>query len=220
MPEKKTNLKKKEDHSLSVLMKEYDSLRDMYNQSVHNGQTMFNYYLTLMTAVFGGITFVASPSSGVLFTRSTIAFLLIFLAVIGTFYLSSLTSNHAHSVRYAKGVNALRRHIIATYGVSMPAAYDKFLTQAADDKSTRLVFFLSLFIPVSTYQLFAATINSLSWGFMVAMVYVSSVSTFTSVLRIAFPGVLALIVTFLIYSIYSRLIFQMTVNRATVSVEL
>lgn len=220
MPEKKSSPKKKEDHSLSVLMKEYDALRDMYNQSVHNVQTMFNYYLTLMTAVFGGITFVASPSSGILLARSTIAFLLIFLAVIGTFYLSSLTNNHAHSVRYAKGVNALRRHIIATYGVSMPAAYDKFLNNVTEYEPTGLVFFLSLFVPVSTYQLFAATINSLSWGFMVAMVYFSSITTYTSVLLIALPGVLALIVTFLIYSIYSRLIFQMTVNRATVSVEL
>lgn len=218
MPEKKPKPRKEEDRSLEVLMKEYDTLRDMYNQSVHSGQTMFNYYLTLMTAVLGGITFVAQPSSGVLLSKTTIGILLVFLGVIGTFYLSSLTRNHAHTTRYARGINSLRRFIIEKYDVSMPPAYEKFLKTLTEGEPSRMAFLLSLFIPVSTYQLFAATINSLSWGFMVSIAYYGN-SSDANLMQIALPGVLTLIITFFIYSIYSRLTYQMTVSRATVSVE-
>lgn len=221
MPEKKPRPSKPETHALSVLMKEYDALRDMYNQSVQSGQTMFNYYLTLTTAVFGGITFVSQPDSGVYLVRSTVALLLVFLAILGTFYLSSLTTNHAHTTRYAQGINALRRFIVQTYKVEMPPEYARFLNETPQAPYSKWVLFLALFVPVSTYQLFAAVLNSLAWGFVVGMIYLGTVDMMTtSLLQVALPGVIALVVTFLIYSVYSRLIFQMTLTRATVKVAL
>lgn len=116
------------------------------------------------------------------------------------------------------GVNSLRRFIIEKYGVSLPPAYDKFLKTQEEREPSKVVFLLSLFIPASTYQFFTAIINSLSWGFMVSIAYYANAPD-ASLLEIALPGVTALIVTLIFYSVYSRLTYQMKVSRATVSVE-
>ena len=162
------SVKSTDSQALQILMKEYDALREMHNQSVHTGQTMFNYYLTLMTAVFGGITFVSQPSSGVFLLRTTIGLLLIFLAVIGSLYLSSLSTNFAHAARYAQGINELRKFMIENYSVLMPSIYANFMAGKHEEKQSKLIFSLSLFIPVHTYQLFATIISSLSWASLVS----------------------------------------------------
>jgi len=198
--------------TLQILMKEYDALREMYNHAVSNGQTMFNYYLTLMTAIFGGVALISQPSSGIFMQKTTSGFLLIFFAVIGSFYLSSLSTNFAHATRYARGVNELRRYIIQRYEVSMPPVYAKFLTEKYEEKQSKVIFFLSLFIPVNTYQLFTATVNSLSWAFAISIVYYGNNSSDIALLEVALPGILTFVVTYLNYNIYARLIYRLTIS--------
>lgn len=71
-------------------MQDYNSLRIMYNQSVHDGQAMFNYYHTLRTAIVGDITFISHPNSGSAFSTLALGTLLVFLAMGASFYLSPL----------------------------------------------------------------------------------------------------------------------------------
>lgn len=185
--------------SLQVVMKEYDALREMYTHALQNGQTMFNYYLTLMTAVFGGIALIFQPSTGVFMPRAASSLLLIFFAIVGSFYLSSLTTNFAHATRYARGVNELRRFMIERYAVSMPPIYARFMAEKTEEKPSKSITLLSLFIPVNTHQLFTATINSLSWAFAIAIVY----SVVGGGSQIILRGVLAFAVTYVIYSVYA-----------------
>jgi hypothetical protein len=206
-----------DNQSLQILLKEYDALRDMYNQAEHNGQSMFNFYLTLMTAVFGGVALVSQPSSGIYLQKTTSGLLLAFFAIIGSFYLSSLSTNFAHATRYANGINELRKFIIERYGVSMPPIYAKFLAEKYGEKQSKIIFFLSLFIPVNTYQLFTATVNSVSWASAVLIVYYGNNANIT-LLEIAWLGILTFIVTYLIYNIYARLIYQLTISRASISI--
>jgi len=206
-----------QERSLQILLKEYDALRDMYNQAMNSGQTMFNYYLTLMTAVFGGVALVSQPSSGVFMPRTFSSVLLIIFAVIGSFYLSSLSTNFAHAMRYARGVNELRRFIFERYDVSVPPIYAKFMAEKSEEKQSRIVFLISLLIPVNTHQLFTATVNSLSWAFVISIVYFS-INNYMTALELVSRGVLAFVVTYLIYSIYARLVYHLTISRSNVSI--
>lgn len=202
----------KENQTIAILMKEYDILSEMYSQAVHHGQTMFNYYLTLMTAVFGGVALVIQPSSGVYLPRTTISILLTLFAVIGSFYLSSLSTNFAHATRYAWGINEIRKYILKNNKTTLPSVYDKFLSEEQKEKDSSVILFLSFFIPVNTYQLFVATVNSLSWAIAISIVYYAYADLLIT--DAALRGVLAFIITYLIYSVYARLIYRMTISRA------
>lgn len=210
MPTKKKSASEPS-QALSILMKEYDALREMYNQSVHNGQTMFNYYLTLITVVLGGITFIIQPGSGILLAKTSVGLLLVFLAVVGSFYFSSLASNAAHSARYALGINEIRRHIFETYAVELPPIFKRFNHEPVQEEVHPFMKVAAYIIPVGTLPLFVATVNSLTWGAIVAMVYYGTISHF-SLLAFGLPGILALVVTFVIYSIYARFLYQITLK--------
>jgi hypothetical protein len=203
--------------TLQILLKEYDALREMYNQASHNGQTMFNYYLTLMTAVFGGVALISQPSSGIFMQKTTSGLLLIFFAIIGSFYLSSLSTNFAHATRYANGINELRKFIIARYGVPMPWIYTKFLAEKHKEEQSRAIYYISFFIPVNTYQLVTATVNSMSWAFAVSIVYYGSDANMTFT-EIAARGILTFIITYLIYNIYARFIYQFTISNSNITI--
>jgi hypothetical protein len=208
--------KKKEigEEALQILFKEYDALREMYSQAVHNGQTMFNYYLTLMTAVFGGVALVFQPSSGYVMQKMVGGLLLIFFAVVGSFYLSSLSTNFAHVTRYARGINEVRRLLVERFDVPVPSVYLKFLARTEEGEPSRIMFIASLLIPVNTYVLFAATVNGIAWALAIFIIYLSVGVDSQVVSR----GILSFMTIYLIYSVYARLIYHLTISRLNISI--
>jgi hypothetical protein len=203
-----------EENSLQILMKEYDALREMYAQAERNGQTMFNYYLTLMTATFGGVALVFQPSSGIVMQKTLSGLLFIFFAVIGSLYLSSLSTNSAHMTRYARGINEIRRLLIERFSVPVPPIYSKFISEKDIENKSNLMVLFSLFIPVNTFELFVATVNSISWAAAIFIIYLGAGVGSQVVSR----GVMIFVITYLIYSIYARLIYQLTISRLSVSI--
>jgi hypothetical protein len=210
-----------EENALQILLKEYDALRDFYNQTEHGIQSLFNYYLTLMTAILGGlvVVFQFAPFSTtiVIVQRLSIGSLLIFFATIGSLYLSSLSTQSAHAVRYARGMNEIRKLLIASYRVPVPPVYGKFMSEKERYGlgKSKLSFVLSLVIPVSTYQLFVATVSSLAWAGLIFFLYITVQSDNTMTI---WRSVLGFIVPYLIYSIYARLIYELTISRLNIRI--
>lgn len=202
------------EQALQILMKEYDALRDMYAQVERNGQSMFNYYLTLMTAIFGGVAFIFQPSSGIVMQKTAGGLLLIFFAVIGSLYLSSLSTNFAHATRYARGINQLRRLLIEKFNVPVPSFYSKFMTEKHIDNQPLIINIASLFIPVNTFELFVATVNSISWAISISIIYFGAGEGS----QVLWKGILTFMITYSIYSIYARLIYQTTISRLSISI--
>src|SRR5512138_2597773 len=112
-----------DDQALQVIMKEYDALRDLHARAEASAQSIFNFYLTLVTIVGGAIVLILqiSPASSgsSSFSQLLVSGLLVFAATIGSVYLSSLTGRYAHISRYAQGIDAIRRHLIETLKVPM-----------------------------------------------------------------------------------------------------
>jgi hypothetical protein len=210
-----------EEKGLQILLKEYDALRDFYNQTEHGIQNLFNYYLTLMTAILGVLIVVfqfAPLNTAVLIAQKlSIGALLIFFATIGSLYVSSLSTHSAHAVRYARGINEIRKKLFDRYQVPVPPIYGKFMQEKEMPAkgASKLSFILSLFIPVSTYQLFVATVSSVAWAGLIFFLYLTSQSD--SVVTL-WRSVIGFIVPYLIYSIYARLVYEMIISRLNIKI--
>lgn len=210
-----------EEKALQILLKEYDALRDFYNQTEHGIQNLFNYYLTLMTAILGVLIVVfqfAPLNTAILIAQKlSIGALLIFFAAIGSLYVSSLSTHSAHAVRYACGINAIRKKLIDLYQVPVPPMYGKFMQEKEPPTQgkSKLSFILALFIPVSTYQLFVATVSSLAWAGLIFFLYLTSQA---DTVVIIWRSILGFVVPYLIYSIYARLVYEMIISRLNIKV--
>ena len=209
------------DQALAILMKEYDALRDFYNQTEQRAQSLFNYYLTLMTAVFGGLIIISqiipSPAFNLFVQRLLMGALLIFFATIGSLHLSSLSTYSAHAKRYSRGMNEIRKLMIEKYNMPLTPIYKKFVTDNSYDnfKNSKIYLVLSMIIPVSIYQYFVTAVNSLSWAFVLSFIFLSVHAPSN---QIIWRGVTGFIVTYLIYSIYARLVYEITISRLNVRI--
>lgn len=213
-----------DDQALQVIMKEYDALRELYSQAEAGAQSIFNFYLTLVTTVGGAIVLILQISSSgtASFSQFLISGLLVFAATIGSVYLSSLTGRYAHMSRYAQGIDAIRRHLIETLRVPMPIIYRPFLTQQERPSmrlGSRLIGWTVWLAPTGTYQLFVAAVNSLSlaaatWLFLLASGVVSS-----QLARSLLVSVIICPVTFVVYNAYSRLIMDRLVHGLGIQVD-
>lgn len=215
-----------DDQALQVIMKEYDALRELYSQAEAGAQSIFNFYLTLVTTVGGAVVLILqlNPSAARAADASLflISGLLVFAATIGSVYLSSLTGRYAHMSRYAQGIDAIRRHLIETLKVPMPDVYQPFLAHRKNlspKLGSRLIGWTLWLAPTGTYQLFVAAVNSLSlaaaaWLFLLASGTVSS-----QLIRSILASVLICLATFVVYNAYSRLVMDRLVHGLGIQVD-
>ncbi|MBN1426812.1 MAG: hypothetical protein JXB07_00410 [Anaerolineae bacterium] len=210
-----------DDKVLDVIMKEYDALRELYSQAEAGAQSIFNFYLTLVTTVGGAIVLILqlSPSNASPFLISG---LLVFATTIGSVYLSALTGRYAHMSRYAQGIDAVRRHLIETLKVPMPDVYRAFL---APHKNTmpglgsRLFGWTVWLGPTGTYQLFVAAVNSLSLAAAVWLFLLAGGAVQSNAGRSLLTSVLICVATFLVYNAYSRMMMGKIVRGLGIQVD-
>jgi hypothetical protein len=163
------------------------------------------------------LQFTPFSTAIIVIQRLSVGSLLIFFATIGSLYLSSLSTNSAHAVRYARGINEIRKLLLDLYQVPVPPIYGRFMSEkmAYEKEKSKLPFVLSLIIPVSTYQLFVATVNSLAWAGLIFYLYTFVQSDGSMIL---WRSVLGFLVPYSIYSIYARLVYEMTISRLNIRI--
>jgi len=216
VPEPSVSLDEK---ALEIIMKEYDALRELYSQAEASAQSIFNFYLTLVTTVGGAIVLILQLSppgtSAVNASQFLISGLLVFAATIGSVYLSSLTGRYAHMSRYAHGIDAIRRHLIETLDVPMPDIYRPFLAyqKSSPAKLGRRLFGWTTWLgPTGTYQLFIAAVNSLSLAAAVWLFLLASGIVQNQMVRSILAAAIICPVTFVIYNIYSRMVMNRLIH--------
>jgi|GEM_PF-1148757 len=215
------------EQAFEFLLKEYDSLRDLFTQTESSLQSLFNFYLTLVTTVVGAIVLILqlTPSDPLSLARSQLILsgLLIFAALIGSGYLSALTGRYAHLARYAQGIDEIRRHLINRLEVPTPPLYQAFLASAPNPKQPaqkhKALSWLYWFLPTGTYQLFVAVINSLAlsagvWLFLAAT-HVAEADLNRSLLA----TMAIFFLTFQAYNFYSHLVMQLLIRRLNIQVD-
>jgi hypothetical protein len=207
-----------DEQAMQVLMKEYDTLRELYTHAESSAQNLFNFYLTLVSTVVGGLVVLTQFSSGGGSRLGVMSLLLYFAAAVGSAYLSALTGRYAHMARYARAIDSLRRMLIERTDVYMPAEYTPFMRDSSPiDKPVR--FSPMWLFPTGTFQLVVAVINSLSlaaatWLLLGAAHVVASrpVASLITVMVIFF-------LTFTVNNIYSHLVINVLTQRLNVRVD-
>ena len=184
-----------EEQTVTFLKEECDRLLALYTQAQGNVQNVFNFYLTFITAIVGGVVFLlqAEVATGVLIL------LLFFSAVVGTVYLSALSGRYAHAARYAYAVDQIRRYLIQQMNLQVPPFYEPFMTKPMVTTTPGWVYWL---VPTGTYQMFVALVNSTALALMTALIFsVGDVSGG----RVFFAALLVFIITLTLFNAYSRL---------------
>lgn len=199
------------EQTLAIWFKEYDALRELYSQAEASAQSLFNFYLTLISTIGGAVIVlmqIAAPV-GTNQTQGMIAGLLVFIAVIGSVYLSSITGRYAHMTRYVQGIDQIRKHLLQHVETASLPAYRQFMDISRGAKVnlvTRTTGWTLWLSPTGTYQLFVAAVNSLSIGIAVWLFLSSLNVAQQSPVESLITVLVIVVVSFLIYNAYSRII--------------
>lgn len=201
------------DQAIDFLTQECDRLLSLYTQAHDSVQSVFNFYLTFVSAVIGGVVLIVQSGADFVGQRLTVSALLFFAAIVGSVYLSALSGRYAHAARYANGVDEIRRFLIQRLNVPVPSVYDSLLEARSGNKANTLQKtwsgFLWLF-PSGTYQMFVAIVNSAALSGMVIALASGVGADFNTTVFAAF---VIFVVVLSIYNFYSRLVIQRLSSR-------
>jgi hypothetical protein len=211
MPTSSKRNKKISDEALQVIMSEYETMKGLFSETEASIQSIFNFYITLVTAVIGGIAlilqFPQNLPSDIMRSQIIILGLLILASIIGTIYLLSIVYRYSRLIEYGRSLDALRLHLIQEFNVPMPSMYSHFLKETNEPVIYKLkapLLWLAWLLPTGTYQLTMAFINSTA--FSVATWVLRSITGMTSIYF--YDSVFVIFIEFFLifnlYNIYSR----------------
>jgi hypothetical protein len=210
--------------TMDILIKEYDALRDLYLHAESSAQNIFNFYLTLITTVGGGIVLLTqintyNQAETIQRLELMTSSLLLFAAIIGSVYLSSLTGRYAHMSRYAHGIDAVRRYLIQSLKKPLPAIYEDFLAlKPGATKSVEALF--SWIAPTGTYQLFVAAVNSLSLGVAVWLFLTAFGIARQEFVKSILTCMIVVGLSFLVYNAYSQIVMKKLITTLNIRVDI
>jgi len=200
------------DTQRQVLGDEISRLQTLYLDATSSIQSVFNFYLSFLTAVIGVVIFIVessgTPNNGVLII------LLLFAALVGTVYLSALSGRYGHATRFAHALDQLRRQQITMSNAPMPPIYSEFVNEQPAPQPEPWILWL---VPTGTYQLFMAVMNAAALGLMVALTLNAGEVGGGASGAAAF---FVFLVTLTVMSAYSRLTINRFVRQLDVRVDM
>lgn len=203
-----------DDRSITLLTQECDRMLTLYNATQAGAQSVFNFYLTFVTAVVAGLIFLGGDAGA---NPLTIAGVLLFSAMVGTVYLSALAGRYAHAARYAGAVDALRHALFEQVTAGMPPQYRDFTAFVNGSGMAPQTSVLAWLFPHGTYTLFISVINSFA---MAAMAYIASVDFGVPDGRALIGAVVIVAVVLTIQNAYVRLVVERLRQRFGVRVDM
>jgi hypothetical protein len=193
------------DEQQQVLSQEAERMQTLYLDARNNAQNIFNFYLTFVTAVIGGVVFVVQASNNTfsLQTRLMLIALLFFSVLVGSVYLSALSGRYAQTVRFAHALDIIRRIQLESAKPLLPPLYFNFLKEIPPAPK-RDVWYLWL-VPTGTFEMFMAFVNGASLALGISLLLGLGAVRPTTILLTA---IFVFLLTVTIYNAYSRLVIQ------------
>lgn len=185
-----------------MLLTEADRLQTLYLDARNGIQSVFNFYLTFVTAVIGGLIFILQGAEDGLTLANQLMLigLLFFAALVGSVYMSALSGRYGHAARFAHALDAVRRALLQ--GIPLPDVYRNFTTaQVAAKRRKNPIIWL---VPTGTFQMFIAIVNAAALGLAVWLLALMGGALREGVVA----GLLIFFISLTIYNIYSRLVIQ------------
>jgi hypothetical protein len=179
--------------------------------------------LTLLTTVSGGavLVFQFAPTSVKPERANWILMgVMLFIASIGSAYLSSISGRYAHMMRYAQGIDEIRRFMIQRLHVPLPPIYQDFVierTTVPNNIYQKVADRLVWVFPFGTYQFFIVALNSLSLA--VAAWFFLKIMNFPHTGWAVVVSVTVFLLVNAIYNLYSRLVMRSVTSKLNVSID-
>ena len=199
-----------------VLIDEAARMQTLYLDARNSSQNVFNFYLTFVTAVIGGIVFVSqnSPDNPVLNSLTLIA-LLFFAVMVGSVYTGALSARYADMGRYAHALDLLRREVLKASQAPLPDAYKTFMS--IEERTAPPVKWWEWLVPTGSFQLFMAFVNSASMSLILFLLLrlgsVDFVTLFSWVMIMFF-------IMMTIFNVYSRIVIQRFTRQLDVRIDM
>ena len=187
-------------------------MKGLFSETEASIQGIFNYYITLVTAVIGGIALIFqfpsnAPSNGV-GSQIVIFGLLILASIIGTIYLLSVVYRYSRLIGYGRNLDALRLHLIQELDAPMPSIYSRFMRETDSPTSSKLkapLVWLAWLLPTGTHQLTMAFINSFVISIATWLLLTITGTTSTEFYNSIITIFIEFFLIFNVYNIYSRI---------------
>lgn len=204
--------------SFEFLLQEYIVLKDLYSQSELAAQGLFNFYLTIISAIIGAIILVLQ--TGTTSTVGIIAGLLIFSIIIGIFYQAGIINRYADQTRYAKAIRELRVYLVnhlpdtvaPLYVVPFRVKTTHAVPQSAIEIWEEKMWWL---FPVGTHQLFIAFINSVCLSALLWLLPSIAQAISPSLLEISIASFLAFWCSIIAHDSYAKIKLRQEVAKSS-----
>ncbi len=181
----------------TFLTQECDRMLALYSQEQANTQSVFNFYLTFVSALLGAVIVLLQNGA-----TELLVVVLFFGNLVGTVYIGSISVRYARTARYSYAVDAIRRHLIQTLEVPVPPLYDDLIQVPTAKTGIRPHYWL---FPTGTFQMFMAFMSSAGLGVMTLLVFWLAGSDLN---RALVAAIIIFFLTLTIFNIYSRLVIE------------
>jgi hypothetical protein len=206
--------------SVAFLTQEIDRLQTFYLDATSSAQSVFNFYLTFASTVVGALVIIIqlAPTNPIDILRSqlVVSGLLLFAAIVGVVYLSSLSGKYGHAARYARAVDDLRRYLIDRLHVTLPSSYDRFVANLPVASSEKTPWWVWL-MPTGTYELFISIMNSAA---LAGLIWFIACLGGADLGRRLIAVVVVFVLALTIHNAYSRMTVHIFANRFHVRLDI
>jgi len=193
------------EQQLGFLQNESERMLTLYTQALSNAQSVFNFYLSFVTAVLGAIIVILQLEPSDAANRPGVLIVVLFFGVIvGSVYLSALSGRYAQATRYARAVDVLRRHMIGRLNVPLPSLYSGFLNEDEVEQQEHIAWYYYL-LPTGTYEMFIAIVNSSALSAMIWLIFAEADA---GAARTLFATMAVFLISLTVFNAYSRLVIN------------
>ena len=211
-----------DDKAISALKLEYTSLINLYTHTENAISGVFNFYLTLLSAITGAmIVLIQINSTSLSMSYPSIVGLLMFAILVGVITQDSIVNKNIELHNFTLGLNLLKYRLFQDHAAER--AYIFYLYNfwanvsptppSKTDIVTRIHKKLWWLFPLGTHQLFIAIINSFALAsLMIVSVQILAGNTL-AINRIVASGIFVVFTSFYVNTSYARIKFKRGIER-------
>lgn len=210
------------EETIDILKAEYASLSNLYIHTENAINGIFNFYLTLLSAVTGAIIVLFQVNSGnLLLSYPSVAGLLVFAILVGIVIQDSIVNRNIDLSNFALGLNLLKYRLFQGRETEKPYIFyiDNSFAEVSPisprkinlvEKINKRLWWI---YPLGTHQLFIGIVNGFALtGLMIITVQFLSQDTVPHS-NLIVGGIVMFVISFQVHCIYARIKHRRGIER-------
>jgi hypothetical protein len=215
----------------AALLKEYDGLLNLYTHTENSINSVFNFYVTLLTTITGAIIVliqVSQPSQGTLFW--TIAALLVLIILVGVITQDFLIYKDAEMASLTISINSIKEYLFKKFPevqshiffLRNPYSHIRTIVNPLKFSPKKVEKFEKFFwwmLPLGMQQLFVSLMNSLVLTIIFALIVMSVMRDQLPVFRLVITSMFVLGVSYIVQCVYANLKFKTKISDGHIAMD-